>query len=244
MSVTQRQNISYGLTQPLIPGAPAPIISRRAPTVSDFATPGTIWTNILTNQVYILASIVANSATWVSVAGGAGVFASLTVTPGPISLTGATTINTAGNATTSIGTGGTGLVNIGNATSGTNISGPLTSSGGAIALNDAGAFATNIASNPGTGVLNLGNDAGGTFIQGAVTMNNGNLSLTLGNLLIPVGDINLGGVSILSGAGSPNGAIMAAQGSLFLRTDGTGVNDRAYIAVDNAGGWTAIVTVA
>ena len=104
MSVTQRQNDAYGLSQPVIKGAPAPIISRRSPGVSDFATPGTIWTNILTNQVYILASIVANSATWIAVApaGGAGVFTSLTVNPGPTSLTGAVTLP-AGNLTLTAG---------------------------------------------------------------------------------------------------------------------------------------------
>lgn len=104
MSVALRQNDVYGLSQPVIKGAPSPIISRRSPAASDFATPGTVWTNILTNQVYILASIVANSATWIAVApaGGAGVFSSLTVTPGPTSLTGAVTMPN-GNLTLTAG---------------------------------------------------------------------------------------------------------------------------------------------
>lgn len=243
MSVTQRQNDAYGLSQPIIKVSPAPIVSRRSPSVSDFAAPGTIWTNILTNQVYILASIVANAATWVAVAGGAAAFTSLTVTPGPISLTGATTINTAGNATTTIGTGGTGLVNIGNATSGTNISGPLSASGGVIDLNTAGAFATNIATGGSTGAVNIGNATGTTF-TGAVTLANGNLTLTQGELIMPLGDIQLGLANILSGVGDPNGGVVSPKGSLYLRTNGTGINDRAYIATDAVGTWTAIVTVA
>jgi len=204
MSVAIRQNDVYGLSQPIVRGAPTPIISKRSPGVSDFATPGTVWTNILTNQVYILASIVANSATWVSVAGGAGVFSSLTVTPGPINLTGTTNINTAGAAVTSIGVGGTGAVHIGNAT-------------------------------------------------GNTTISAGNLTLTAGNLALTLGDIHLNaaraiiwdlGVAIIQGAGDPNGAVLGTQGTLFLRTDGTGVGDRAYINTDGISTWAAITTTA
>ncbi len=240
MSVAIRQNDVYGLSQAIVRVAPTPIISKRSPGVSDFAAPGTIWTNILTNQVYILASIVANSATWVSVAGGAGVFSSLTVTPGPISLTGTTSINTTGNATTTIGTGGTGLVNIGNATAGTAISGPLQASGGEIDLNSAGAFATHIGVAPGTGAVQIGNATGNVVIPG------GNLSLTVGGVNIAnTRTLTFtGNLSIFSGAGDPTGILTLPQGSLFLRTDGTGVNDRAFINTDGATGWTAIVTVA
>jgi hypothetical protein len=238
MSVAQRQNVSYGLSQPLITNNPTPVISKRSPTVSDFAVPTTIWTNILTSQVYILASIIANSATWVSVAGGAGAFASLTVTPGPISLTGATSINTTGGATTTIGTGGTGLVNIGNATSGTAISGSLITSGGTVNINDSGAFATAIAIAPGTGTLSLGNATGN------VTIPAGNLNITLGDINLNAGRaINFtGSTSILSGNGDPNGAVGAIQGSLFLRTNGTDGTSRAYINTDGLTTWTAILT--
>lgn len=206
MSVAQRNNVAYGLSQALINEAPTPIISKRSPTTSDFATPGTIWTNILTSQVYILASIVANSATWVSASGGAGVFSSLTVTPGPISLTGATSINTTGNATTTIGTGGTGLVNIGN-TTGTNINGALD-----------------------------------VF---------GNQTITGGNLLLTNGDVTVannrvfrfnGALVISAGTGDPNGVVNASQGSLYLRTDGSGTANRAYINTDGLTTWTAITT--
>ena len=46
---------------------------------------------------------------------------------------------------------------------------------------------------------------------------------------------------IFFGSGAPT--LVAAKGSLYLRSDGGGVNDRAYIATDAAGTWTAIVTV-
>lgn len=47
---------------------------------------------------------------------------------------------------------------------------------------------------------------------------------------------------VFFGSGAPT--MVANKGSLYLRTDGSGVADRAYIATDGAGTWTAIVTVA
>lgn len=44
------------------------------------------------------------------------------------------------------------------------------------------------------------------------------------------------------GSGAPT--FTAAKGSYYARTDGTGVNDRGYIATNSAGAWTAVVTVA
>src|SRR2546425_1803524 len=131
MAGRQYRQVAYGLTSPLINENPTPVVAKRDPTASDFALPTTIWTNTTTNTVFILASVSNNQANWIAVeaAGGAGVFASLAVTPGPISLTGTTTINTAGAATTTIGTGGTGVVNIGNATGNTFVTGALSATG-------------------------------------------------------------------------------------------------------------------
>jgi len=47
---------------------------------------------------------------------------------------------------------------------------------------------------------------------------------------------------IYSGAGAPT--LTAAQGSLYLRTDGSSTSTRAYINTDGAGTWTAITTAA
>jgi hypothetical protein len=47
---------------------------------------------------------------------------------------------------------------------------------------------------------------------------------------------------IYYGSGAPT--VAAAKGSLYLRSDGSGVNDRMYVATDGAGTWTAVVTVA
>jgi hypothetical protein len=74
--------VAYGQNQDLIGLAQVPIIANRAPTVNDRAEVGTIWTYRTANQVWILASIIANVSTWVNVGGGAGVFTSILVTPG------------------------------------------------------------------------------------------------------------------------------------------------------------------
>lgn len=52
------------------------------------------------------------------------------------------------------------------------------------------------------------------------------------------------GIKILNGTGSPHTVVTATKGSLFLRTDGSGVGDRAYINTDGATAWTAITTAA
>lgn len=50
------------------------------------------------------------------------------------------------------------------------------------------------------------------------------------------------GSKVIDGAGTPNAAVTAPKGSLYLRTDGTGVNDRAYINTDSSTAWTALTT--
>ena len=50
------------------------------------------------------------------------------------------------------------------------------------------------------------------------------------------------GFGIYFGSGAPT--VSAAKGSLYLRTDGTTTNDRAYINTDGATTWTALTTAA
>lgn len=249
MSVRQRQNVAYGLSQPLIPEAPAPIAAHRNPTTTDYAAIGTIWSNTLTSTVFILASIIANVATWIQVAAGAGagVFASLVVTPGPISLTGTTTVNTAGAATTTIGNAasttaivgatniniaGAAATTIGNAASTTTITGTAN-------INTAGAGATNIGVG-GTGAISIGNAVGGTTIAaGNFVVTNGDIRIA-GNAAYQF----IGGPSILAGAGDPNGIVFAAVGSLYLNETGSGIADRLFVNTDGLSTWTNFVSAA
>lgn len=50
-------------------------------------------------------------------------------------------------------------------------------------------------------------------------------------------------VGLYWGTGSPNTALTAAKGSLYLRTDGSGTMDRAYVNTDSSTAWTPFVTV-
>lgn len=107
------QQVNYGLTQALIPNNPTPILAKRAPTTNDIGYPlATLWDYVAGNAIYILSSVVNNSATWVQVTsgGGAGVFSTLTVTTGPSNLSGTLTVG--GNIVSSTGniTSSTGMV--------------------------------------------------------------------------------------------------------------------------------------
>ena len=50
------------------------------------------------------------------------------------------------------------------------------------------------------------------------------------------------GFGIYFGSGAPT--VAAAKGSLYLRTDGSGTGDRAYINTNGSTTWTALTTAA
>lgn len=56
---------------------------------------------------------------------------------------------------------------------------------------------------------------------------------------VTMGSANVG---IYWGTGDPNTALTAAQGSLFLRTDGSSSSTRIYVNTDGADGWTNVTT--
>lgn len=219
MSNQQPINTSYGLSQAIIPNSPSPVIAKRDPNTNDFMQVGTVWCNITDNGVFILASITNNSANWVGVSGASGIFTSLVVFPGPISLTGDTTINGVGTATT----------NIGNALSTTDIV-------GTVDINTLGNAVTSIGAG-GTGRVDIGNATGQTFIDA------GNLNMSAGNVVLGVNNaayVFLNGVKIVSGNGDPNGvgAFTSPVGSLYLNGAPTGANSRLFVNTDGGTTWT------
>jgi hypothetical protein len=98
-------SVGYGLSEalPVIP--PAPIVSQRTPTTADKAPIGQEWVYVPSNAVYILTSIVSNSATWVllGAAGGSGVFSSVTATTGNITATLGSIVSSAGSLSAATG---------------------------------------------------------------------------------------------------------------------------------------------
>jgi hypothetical protein len=83
--------------------------------------------------------------------------------------------------------------------------------------------------------------AGGAGVAGAVCTN---------NIAIPAGGTAGAGVMVSTtanfgvffGSGAPS--LSAAKGSIYLRSDGSGTTDRAYINTNGATTWTALTTVA
>lgn len=265
MSVQQFNQVAYGLTQALIPEFPAPIISTRTPGTGDKAQLGTLWVNTATNAAYFLTSIVNNSATWTAFQGGAISGSSLTITPGPISLTGTTGINTSGAAVTTINTGGTGALHLGNATGNTQVTGSLTASTGLTAtaggitatgtsnINTSGAGVTTIGTG-GTGATKIGNATGNTQVTGSltttttITASSGNITATAGSFVASTAtdgfQVGTGGPILLAGSGSPDTAVTAPQGSLYMNITGSGVADRLWVNTNGATAWTNFVSAA
>lgn len=77
----------------------------------------------------------------------------------------------------------------------------------------------------------------------ALFRSGGNTALTAGgNLAMGFTASSVTAFGVFYGSGAPT--ISAAKGSQYLRSDGSGVNDRSYIATNSSGTWTALVTVA
>lgn len=75
----QRQDVSYGLNQPLVGQPPEPIIAQRSPQATDYAQIGSLWLDQTGNDAYVLLKIVAGIATWQTLTGDV-VFDNLFVT--------------------------------------------------------------------------------------------------------------------------------------------------------------------
>lgn len=231
MSVNnQYQNVAYGLNQALLAVAPLPIISQRPPTTADTAPLGQLWIDVPGNLAYVLTSIVANSATWVSIAGGAGSFASLTVTPGPTSLTGAFTVIGNGNA-----------IQIGNdAHTNTTTIGSVTSTSATTLQSGSGALHITSTNGPltidsGTGALGISTDAAATTVSfatgGAVK------AVTLGSVT------STSSTTVQSGSGSLN--VTSTNGALTIDsgTGALGISTDAAVTTLSIGTGGAAKTV-
>jgi hypothetical protein len=79
-------------------------------------------------------------------------------------------------------------------------------------------------------------------VSGSITANGGTAIPAGGTLLTGLLVSSTANFGVFFGSGAPS--ISAAKGSLYLRSDGSGVNNRAYIATNSSGTWTAITTVA
>jgi hypothetical protein len=70
-----------------------------------------------------------------------------------------------------------------------------------------------------------------------------NRGATSNGVAITPQSVNVNGLcTIYAGAGAPS--FTAPKGSLYLRTNGSGTGDRAYINTDGMTTWTALTTAA
>ncbi len=205
---------AYGLNRGgIINMFPLPITALRDPGTQDFAQPMTFWRNIVAPavpRVFVFAGSNNGAAIWqlIEAAGGAGVFANLTVNPGPTNLTGVLTqlgtanINNTGAANTLIGAvTNTGIVAIGNSLS------AAVSVVGPVSINASGALNTNIGATNNTGSVFIGNELStGVVIDGLTTINNGTALDT---------DIGIGGTGAVH-MGNATGNTFVDAGSLQI----------------------------
>lgn len=200
----QRKNLAYGLGVPLQELSPQPVVSNRAPTTSDKAALGTVWVYKATNAAYVLASIVANSATWTPLTVNAGATIStgnLTVTTGNIVVTAGDITATAGDITA---TAGDVVVSAGDIAA---TLGDITAVAGTVT---AGATVVG-----GTGI---------TATTGDVTCSAGDVEVTIGDVHLAAGDVvaDLGNISATVGTITAGSTITGLQ--LYATgDDGTGV---------------------
>lgn len=228
MSNITRSNVSYALNQPLNLDAPYPIVGKRAPTGADKAPIGQCWVYTTANEVYFLSSIANNVANWVAVAGGAGVFSSLTVTPGPINLTGQFTL-----------IAGTNAVSIGSdAANHSTTIGSLTGASPMILQAGTTGVAVNVAN---TGTITLGT----ATMTGAISVgiSTGAQTVNIANAAAATPTVN-----IASGAGSTSSVIIgtttAASATVISggATGGITFNSNGNVSMGEATGTAASPT--
>ncbi len=124
----------------------------------------------------------------------------------------------------------------------TTFSGPVRSIGGfqQITVNaTTGAVATAATFGTSTSVTSLA--ATNITATATVTARSG-VALTAGGAPGFIATSAANNMGVYFGSGVPT--VSAAKGSLYLRSDGTTTNDRAYINTDGATAWTALTTVA
>ena len=107
----------------------------------------------------------------------------------------------------------------------------------------------NATTHTGATVSVTGNITGGNIISSAVISSAGNARILSGTA-VPVGGTAGAGylmssttnLGVFFGSGAPT--LSAAQGSLYLRTDGSSTSTRMYVNTNGSTTWTAVTTVA
>lgn len=97
------------------------------------------------------------------------------------------------------------------------------------------------ATRPRNGYFSADGIFGGALQSAGVSYSKAATAITAGGVQA-FGTSSTGAFGIYTGSGAPT--VTAAKGSLYLRSDGSGVGDRAYINSDGGATWTALTTAA
>jgi hypothetical protein len=107
----------------------------------------------------------------------------------------------------------------------------------------------NATTHTGATVSVTGNITGGNIISSAVISSAGNARILSGTAVSAGGTAGAGylmssttNLGVFFGSGVPT--LSAAQGSLYLRTDGSSTSTRMYVNTNGSTTWTAVTTVA
>lgn len=170
-----------------------------------------------------------------------------TVTAAGISNSGASTITSASANALAVGANGTTnpafKVDASTASSATGVRVKSAAAAGAVAIDvvSSGTNESLTIDAKGTGNITLGSVSTGTINVVPVLRAASTTTVTAGGAqMLGFGTATARGVYV--GSGAPT--VSAAQGSLYLRTDGSSTSTRAYINTDGATTWTAITTAA
>jgi len=173
------------------------------------------------------------------------------ITSGNIIVTSASTAATysaTGNVTGGNINSGAQVVATGNITGGNILTGGLLSvTGNITGGNVLGGANVNAVLHTGTTISVTANITGGNILSGAVVSAVGAATILSGTA-IPVGGTAGAGykmsstanLGIFFGSGAPT--LNAAQGSLYMRTDGSTTSTRLYVNTNGTNGWTSVTT--
>jgi hypothetical protein len=128
----------------------------------------------------------------------------------------------------------------------TNFSGPVRSENGfqTISINaETGAVTVTSTLGPAMSVTSLAATGAVTAASVAATGNvtaDSNVALVAGGASAFIATNTANSMGIYVGSGAPT--VSAAQGSLYLRSDGSSTSTRAYVNTNGTTGWAAITT--
>ena len=216
----------------------APIKFYTAPGGQDYAETGHIGVDMVANVAYIAGNQINGLQTWIAIGAAVGAAtAALTVNPGNLIVGTGNITATLGNIVASAGDITASLGDItataGSVSAGVNV----TATGAIIAVGgDISATAGDIIADAGDIIAAVGD----------ITCTAGDVNVVAGDIVF--GDatkgITMGSTArILSGAGDPNGVLVAAQGSVFFRNNGASADEVIYVNTDGISGWAPMAAV-